>query len=412
MSESLGDQYDPFGRHLDDPYPFYLRAQREMPIFFSSKLDVWVVTRLADVKKVLRDELTFSSVNTLRPLAPFSSQVFPILFGGYPLVPVFVVMDGEQHKQRRQPWAVGFGPDRVAAVRHYVTNRAIALAEDLIAGENTAEFMTDYANPLPVSVICHMMGYAPEHHNALGEDTRRAATLAMGHLFSSDDEQVEAAESLVRSQQLIGRYVAERMAAPRDDLISEAVAAYAPGGGPLAEEEEAELVATIFGVTLAGHINSSALLGTGVLRLLKHPEQWRLLCDQPDLIPNAIEEIFRFCTPGHIFLRQTTQDTILAGQELPAEAEVAVLLAAANRDEAAFDRPAEFDITRKPRTAHVAFGHGPHFCPAAGLGRLELEISLHILTERLPKLRLIPGQPATSRPSLASNGPFTVPVTW
>jgi hypothetical protein len=338
--------------------------------------------------------------------------VFPILFGGYPLVPVFVVMDGDEHKQQRQPWAVGFGPDRVAAVRDYVTGRAVTLVEDLTAGKDTAEFMTGYANPLPVSVICHMMGYAPEHHDALGEDTRKAATLAMGHTFPSDEEQVEAAEAMVRSQQLIGRYVAERRAAPSDDLISEAVAAYAPGDGPLTEEEEAELVGTVFGVTLSGHINSSPLIGAGVLRLLEHPDQWRLLCDRPDLIPNAIEEIARFCTPGHIFLRQTTTDTILAGQELPAGAEVAVLLAAANRDEAAFDRPAEFDITRKTRTGHVGFGHGPHFCVAAGLGRLELEISLRILSERLPKLRLIPGQPPTSRPSVATKGPFTVPVAW
>ena len=92
MPESLGDQYDPLAEHLDDPYSFYARAQREMPVFFSSKLGIWVVTRLADMKKVLRDWRTFSSANTLRPLQPLSMDVLPILFGGYPLVPVFLVM--------------------------------------------------------------------------------------------------------------------------------------------------------------------------------------------------------------------------------------------------------------------------------------------------------------------------------
>src|SRR5579859_7415442 len=144
MSEPLGDQYDPLGKHLDDPYPFYARAQRETPIFFSSKLDAWVVTRLADVKKVLRDGQTFSSANVLRPLAPLSPQVLPVLFGGYPLVPVFLVMDGEEHRQQRQPWAAGFGPERVAAVRPYLTERAAALADDLIAGESAADFMAGY----------------------------------------------------------------------------------------------------------------------------------------------------------------------------------------------------------------------------------------------------------------------------
>jgi cytochrome P450 len=272
--------------------------------------------------------------------------------------------------------------------------------------------MAVYANPLAISVVCHMMGYAPEHHDAVGEDTRKAATLAMGYLFVSDGEQAEAAQSWVRAQQLIGRYVAERRAAPRDDLISEVIAAYAPSSASLTEDEEAELVGSILGVTLAGHITSSAVLGAGVLQLLEHREQWRLLCGRPDLIPNAVEEILRFCTPTHIFLRQTTRDTVLAGQELPAGAEVAVCLAAANRDEAAFDRPGEFDITRRLSASHVTFGHGPHFCIGAGLARLELVISLRILTERFPKLHLVPDQPATWRPSLVQKGPAAVPVTW
>jgi cytochrome P450 len=412
MSESLGDQYDPLDKHLDDPYPFYTRAQREMPVFFSSKLGIWVVTRLADVKKVLRDGQTFSSANALRPLKPLSMDVLPILFGGYPLVPVFLVMDGEQHMRRRQPFAAGFGSDRVEAVRPYLTQHATALADDLVTGKTTADFMAAYANPLAISVICHMMGYAPEDHHALGEDTRKAATLAMGYLFLSDDEQVGAAESWVRSQRLIGRYVAERRAVPRDDLISEVIAAYAPSRRPLTEDAEAEVVGSILGVTLAGHITSSAVLGAGVLQLLEHPEQWQLLRDRPGLIPNAIEEITRFCAPTHIFLRQTTKNTVLAGQELPAEAEVAVCPAAANRDEAAFDRPAEFDITREPTTGHMTFGHGPHFCIGAGLAHLELEISLRILTERFPKLRLVPGKTATWRPSLVQKGPSVVPVTW
>jgi len=412
MPESLGDQYDPLAEHLDDPYPFYARAQREMPVFFSSKLGIWVVTRLADMKKVLRDWRTFSSVNTLRPLQPLSMDVLPILFGGYPLVPVFLVMDGEQHMQQRQPFAAGFGPDRLEAVRPYLTQQAAALADDLAAGEAPADFMARYANPMAISVICHMMGYAPGDHHALGEDSRKAATLAMGYLFISDDEQIEAAESWVRSQQLIGEYVAERRAAPRDDLISEVVAAYAPGDGPLSEDVEAEVVGAILGVTLAGHITPSAVLGAGLIQLLEHPDQWQLLCDQPGLIPNAVEEIIRFCAPTHVFLRQTTKNTVLAGQELPAEAEVALCPAAANRDETVFDRPAEFDITRERASGHISFGYGPHFCIGAGLARLELEISLLALTDRFPKLRLVPGQAATWRPSLFHKGPSVVPVTW
>lgn len=412
MSESLGDQYDPLDGHFDDPYPFYARAHREMPVFFSARLGIWMVTRHADVKRVLRDAKTFSSANALRPLKPLSMDVLPILFGGYPLVPVFLVMDGEGHMRRRQPFAAGFGPDRLDALKPYLTEHAEALADGLAAGETTADFMAAYANPLAISVICRMMGFAPADYHALGEDTRKAATLAMGYLFESDQEQVEAAESWVRAQRLIGRYVAERRARPGDDLISRVISAYAPDAGPLAEDAEAEVVGSILGVTLAGNITPAALLGAGLVQLLTHPAQWQLLCERPGLIPNAIEEIARFCAPTHIFLRQTTKDTVLAGQELPAEAEVAVCPAAANRDEAAFARPAEFDITREPTAGHMTFGFGPHFCIGAGLARLELEVSLRILTERFPQLRLVPGQLPTWTPSLVQKGPSILPVTW
>jgi cytochrome P450 len=412
MPEYLGDEYDPLGKHIDDPYDIYTRSQREAPVFYSSKLGVWVVTRMADVKNVLRDGRTFSSVNNLRPLQPLSMEVVPILFSGYPLVPVFLVMDGEEHAERRQPWAAGFTAKRVEAVRPYITQRATELADDLIAGGSPAEFMAAYANPIANSVICHVMGIGPEHHAALGEDTRNSVKIAIGYVAPSEEEQAEASRAWVHSQQLIGSYVTARMAEPRDDLISEAIAAYAPDGATLNEDEEAELVGSAWGVTLAGQITTSALIGAGVLRLLEQPDHWQMLCDRPDLVPNAAEEILRFCAPGHLFLRQTTKDTVLGGQKLPEGTEVAVCPAAANRDEAAFDRPDEFDITRKPPLGHVAFGHGPHFCIGFRLARLELEISLRVLTERFPKLHLAPDQPATWRPSLIQKGPAAVPVAW
>jgi len=412
MTESLGDEYDPLGKHLDDPFPFYARAQREMPVFFSSKLGVWIVTRMEDVRRVLREERTFSSVNSLRPLEPLSMEVLPVLFSGYPLVPVFVVMDGEQHAQKRHPWSAGFESDRVTAVRPYLEQRAEALADDLSACGTSAEFMATYANPLAISIVCHMIGFAPEHHDAIGEDTRKAATLAMGHLFVSEEEQVEAAQSWVRSQQLFASCVADRRAAPRDDLISEVVAAYAPGHDPLTEDEEAELVGSLFGVTLAGHITPSAVLGAGLLRLLEHPDQWRLLRDRPELIPNAAEEIIRFCAPTHIFLRQTIKSTVLGGQELPAGAEVAVCPAAANRDENVFSNPGEFDITRASAGSHVTFGHGPHYCLGAGLGRLELVTTLRILSERFPELHVVSDRPPRWRPSLVQRGPATAFIAW
>jgi cytochrome P450 len=263
-----------------------------------------------------------------------------------------------------------------------------------------------------VDVICHLVGFPPEESTMVGDDSRRAASLAMGHRFDTDDEQQEAARSWVRFQRMIARQVNDRRAAPRDDLISELIAAHAPGAGPLTEEQEILLVGLVRGVTMPGHITTSALLGNGLLRLLSHPEQWRLLCQRPDLAPNAVEEIARYDTPTHFFLRVTTRDTELAGQHLPAGAEVALCLAAANRDETAFDRAEEFDITRPAQSQHVVFGHGAHYCLGAGLARRQIEISLRALTARLPDMRLVPDQQISFRRSLSHRGPLSLQVEW
>ncbi len=412
MPESLGDLYDPFGVHMDDPWPFYARAQRETPIFFSPALKAWVVTRLDDVRKVLRDGKTYSSSNVLRPLSPFSPRVFPVLAQGYPMVPPLLMLDGEQHRRQRTPYADDLSADHVTGLEPYITKQATALVDKFTANGRTTDFVAGYANPLPVSVTCHVMGFAPEDHETIGDDTRFAAGLAMGHRYESENEQVEAAQAWVRAQKLIGRYAVDRRAKPEHDLISHVVAAWAPGDGPLTPQQEAGIVGELFGVIIAGHNTPSAALADGLLRLLDDREQWRLLCRQPDLIPNAIEEIARFSTPFHIFLRKTTEETTLAGQRLPAGAEIAVWLAAANRDESVFERANEFDITRPVKGNHVGFGVGAHFCVGAGLARRELDVTLRLLTERLPELRLVPDQQITFCPSISQRGPLSVYVTW
>jgi cytochrome P450 len=371
------------------------------------------VTRLADVKKVLRDGTLYSSANVLRPLAPFSLRVVPVLASGYQLEPPLLVLDGEQHRRQRAPYADGFSAERVSAAEAFIVERATAHLDGFVAGgSTTADFVADYANPLAVSVVCHLIGFDPEHHEVLGDDTRLAAGLAMGHRFNSENEQVEAARAWVRSQQLIGRYVVDRRAKPRDDMISEVVAAYAPGDAPLTRQQESMLAGEIWGVVIAGHNTPSAALADGLMHLLNHSEQWRLLCERPDLIPNAVEEFARFSTPFHIFLRKTTEETTLGGRLLPAGSEIAVWLAAANRDETVFDRANEFDVSRATKPNHVGFGVGAHFCVGASLARREIEITLRLLTERFPRLRLVSEQEIKFRPSLTQRGPLSLHVTW
>jgi cytochrome P450 len=410
--ESLGTVYDPLGEHLEDPWPFYERAQSVAPIFYSPALKAWVVTRFEDVRQVLRDSRLFSSSNVLRPFVPFGWRVIAVLVRGYRLQPPLLMLDGEQHRRQRQPYADGFGADRVAAAKDYIEARAVELIDSFTSGRDSADLVADYANPLTVSAVCNLIGFAPEDHQALGDDTRLAAGLAMGHRFGSSQEKVAAAHAWVRSQKLIGQYVLDRRAHPRDDMISEVVAAYAPGSGKLTRKQEAMLAGELFGVAIAGHNTPSAAIADGVLQLLRHPDQWRLLCERPEMIPGAVEEVIRYCTPFHIFLRKTTQDTTLAGQALPKGAEVAVWLAAANRDKSAFPHADQFDVTRASGPAHIGFGVGRHFCVGAALAKWEVAITLRVLTERLPRLRLVAGQRIRVVPSLSQRGPASVRVTW
>ncbi|SDJ45597.1 cytochrome P450 [Nonomuraea jiangxiensis] len=407
---SLGELYDPLRAHLNDPYPFYQRARREEPLFYSPVIGAWVVTKMADVRRVLRDGQTFSSANTLRPWEPFPPAVIETLAEGFPQRESYITMDGEAHRRLRAPAAAALSPERVDAAEPYIAERASFLI-DGFAKDGRVDFMAEYANRLPVDVIARLVGFAEEDIQAFGDDSRAAAAMGMGHRFASDEEQIGCARSWVRFQHLIMRYVTERRAAPRDDVISDYIAAYAPGDAPLTAEEQAGLVGLVLGVALPGHITTSALLGNGLLRLLSHPDQWRLLQERPDLAPNAAEEIARYDTPTHLFLRVTTADTSLGGRDFPAGTEFALCLAAANRDEEAFDRAEEFDITR-PAQANVVFGQGAHYCPGAGLARREIEVSLRLLAERLPGLRLVPDQQIEYRATLDHRGPLSLHLEW
>jgi cytochrome P450 len=229
---------------------------------------------------------------------------------------------------------------------------------------------------------------------------------------ASGAEQQAAARKVVALQQLLARYLRQRRAQPGDDLISRAIAELAPMAGQLTFDQEAELVESLFGTLLAGHLTTSGLLGNGVWHLLSHPEQWALLCQRPELLDGAVEEIARYDTSVQAQFRVTTRPVNLAGTALPEGAEVLVLFGSANRDNALVDRPEVFDLTRPP-SKHLTFGLGVHYCAGAQLARVELRIALATLVERLPTLRLAAdAAPVTIAPSLRLRGPTALEVAW
>ncbi|WP_328501099.1 cytochrome P450 [Streptomyces sp. NBC_00457] len=392
-----------------DPYAHYARARHTDGLVHLAELDAWLVARDADVREVLRRPEDFSSANALRPDVLPSPAALAVLGGGFGGRPVVVTADGELHQRLRAPIVRGLSPARVAAVLPYAAERAAALV-DAFAGDGEAELMSAYAMRLPGEVIGRIVGLDPADVPAVVHGGYRAEELLFRPL--GEDDQVAVAEDVVTMQRVLDGYVRERHAHPREDLCTDLIASVTtPGKGELTLEQRHELVAHLQNLLLAGHLTTTALIGTTVLHLLRHRDQWELLCAEPDRIPAAIEEAARYDTALQGFRRVTTRPVTLAGTELPAGAALFVAFGGANRDAVRHPRPDTFDITRTP-DRHLAFGFGVHSCPGSQLAREQLHITLRELTGRLPGLRLAEDRPVTMRPTLIHRSPQTLRLHW
>ena len=391
-----------------DPYPRYDHARRAEGLTRVAELDAWLVARDADVREVLRRPEDFSSANALTPDMLPSPAAFAVLAGGFGgRRPVVVGTDGTRHQELRAPIVRGLSPARVAAVLPYAAERAAALVDAFVA-DGHVELMSAYAGRLPGEVIGRVVGLDPADVPGVVHGGYRAEELLFRPL--EEDEQLAAAEDVVAMQRTLERYVRERHAEPRDDLCTELVRSVVPDG-ELTLEHRHELVSHFQNLLLAGHLTTTALIGTTVLHLLRHPRQWELLCAETERIPAAVEEAARYDSALQGFRRITTRPLTLAGTELPAGAPLFVAFGSANRDAARHPRPDEFDITRE-QVRHLAFGLGAHGCPGAQLAREQLRLTLAELTRRLPGLRLAEDRPVVMRPTMIHRSPQALHLTW
>lgn len=402
-----------------DPYPHYERARLADGLTYVDELDAWLVARDADVREVLRRPEDFSSANALVPDVLPSPAALAVLGGGFGGRPVVVTSDGARHQQLRAPLVRGLSPARVAAVLPYAAQRAAYLVEEFVAGGGEGgaergvkggevELMSAYARRLPGDVIGRIVGLDPADVPGVVHGGHRAEELLFRPL--EEWEQVAAAEDVVAMQRTLERYARERRAEPREDLCTELVESLTEPG-ELTLEDRHELVAHLQNLLIAGHLTTTALIGTTVLHLLRHREQWELLCAEPERIPAAVEEAARYDSALQGFRRVTTGPVTLAGTQLPPGATVFVAFGAANRDADRHPRPEEFDITRPPGR-HLAFGFGVHGCPGSQLAREQLRLTLEELTRRLPGLRLADDRPVEMRPTMIHRSPQRLFLTW
>jgi cytochrome P450 len=223
------------------------------------------------------------------------------------------------------------------------------------------------------------------------------------------DVQIKLAPGAVAFQDYNADMIAQRRDNPQDDLMSALVHAQMEGEVPLTDWEIVSIVSTLL---VAGHKTTTDLIGNALIVLTHSPEYLQALSNNPELAPTIIEEVLRIESPSPGLPRVTTQDCTLNGVAIPKGAKLFLAYTSANRDETVFPNPEQFDLNRRNLNKHLAFGRGVHYCIGAPLGRLEGRIALEVLSQRLPNLRMVPGQTLEFSRNITFRGPEKLMMEW
>jgi cytochrome P450 len=395
------DPAAPFGFDLRspdfiaNPYPVYARLRDEAPVLQIGHR--WVVSRYQDVTTVLQNP-SFGRTG-------YEDILFRA-FGVGPLYESFrrwmLFFDGPDHVRLRGLVMRAFTPRAVERLRAAIQRLVDSLLDDLQASSG-GDLVASFAYPLPVLVICEMLGVPPEDRGqfgALSDCVGRALQVGAltPEMVAEGNDAVEKLTAYFRTR------VADQRLHPRDNLLAGLIAAE-DENGRLSEDE---LLATVVLLFFAGHETTVNLVGNGVLALLNAPEQWRLLVVDPTLARRVVEEVLRLESPVQLATRIALTDAELGGIPIPSGAVVMALIGSANRDPARFPNADRLDLQRA-ETHHLAFAVGPHYCLGAALARLEAEVAFSSLAQRFPDLRLATSA-VTWRPNNLLRGPQRLDV--
>lgn len=391
--------------HLHDPYPLYHDARERAGVFYADAFDLWVVAGHDDVRTVLTDVARFSSAFLIRTPHTPAPGVTEILQQGHPEVRILLNQDPPAHTRARGLVAKAFAPRRVRQLRPRIQEITDRLVDGLSGGH--ADLVGQFAVPLPLRVICELIGLPP--HDAAQVRAWTEQLKLLTSFGATPEQQREAAHASVAYERYLADQVERRRREGRDDLLTDLVTARLEGAPPLATDEIISLLITL---VFAGHETTTNLIGTASLLLLRRPDLWRAASGDPDLVAAAVEEALRADAPVQGMFRRAVTDVELAGVTIPAGAQVFAVIAAANRDPAVFTEPDRFDPGRPDADRHLSFGRGIHFCVGATLAREEARTAIATLSRRVPHLRLAPGFRAPYLPNLMHRGPSRLDVVW
>ena len=385
-------------------HDFYRRMREESPVCPVTLPDgrrVWLITRYDDVLAALRDpRFVKDPLNAVlqdeRPKPPWIPKF------ARPLARNMLDVDPPDHTRLRALVQRAFTPRIVEGLRSGIQALADELVEKL-RGRRRFDLISEYALPIPTTVIAGLLGVPVR-------DRRRFHRWSTAIVASDPTgwRMIRAVPHVAAFLRYIRRLIRKRRAEPGEDLVSALVAVEEEG----ARLSEDELVAMVFLLLVAGHETTVNLIGNGTLTLLRHPGQMDRLRRQPELAVPGVEELLRYDGPLETATeRYAREDVAIGGSTIPRGSLTYAVLASANRDERQFPDPETVDLTREPNR-HLAFGFGIHFCLGAPLARLEAQIAIRALAERLPSLRLaVDPQELRWRRGLVLRGLRTLPLT-
>jgi cytochrome P450 len=357
-----------------DPYPTYARLRETAPVcptVTPNGMRVWLVTRYADVRAGLADQRLSKDVLAAGEILGDGGDEGKALLALPPSIAVNLLsMDAPAHTRLRKIATAAFTTRRTRRLRPRVTRIVDSLLTS-IEGRDRIDLVAEIARPLPILLMCDLLGLP-----AADADRLRGWTETLVSMSTRLVGEYGAAGHALHDY--LTEVIAYRRVTPADDLVSD-----------LLDEDlsELELVSLLAVMVIGGFETTANLIGTALLALFDHPEQLRLLRENPALLPNAVEELIRYDGPVHMGTFRYTKEAVEFGDTTVPAGEVVMLsLLSANRDEAQFADADRLDLTRAVG-GHVGFGHGAHYCLGAALARVECEELLGALLTRFPNIR-------------------------
>ncbi|RQH00152.1 cytochrome P450/oxidoreductase [Paraburkholderia dinghuensis] len=400
--------FDPFSDGYQQEPPEYVRWAREQePVFYSPQLGYWVVTRYDDIKAIFRDNLTFSPSIALEKITPTGPEANAVLASyGYAMNRTLVNEDEPAHMPRRRVLMEPFTPEHL---KHHepMVRRLTREYVDRFIDEGRADLVDQMLWEVPLTVALHFLGVPEEDMDLLRQYSIAHTVNTWGR--PRPEEQVAVAHAVGNFWQFAGK-VLDKMRQNPDG----------PGWmqyGIRKQKEHPEIVtdsylhSMMMAGIVAAHETTANAIANAMKLLLQHPHAWREICDDPSLIPNAVEECLRHNGSVAAWRRLATKDVQVGGVDIPAGAKLLIVMSSANHDERHFADADLFDIRRDNASDHLTFGYGSHQCMGKNLARMEMQIFLEEFTRRLPHMRLAE-QTFTYVPNTSFRGPEHLWVEW